>query len=42
VLNYPLAAAISSVATGLMLALLFVWYRIFDVRLLLGKVMGRA
>jgi ABC-type spermidine/putrescine transport system permease subunit I len=42
VLNYPLAAAISSVATGLMLALLILWYRLFDVRLLLGKVMGRA
>jgi ABC-type spermidine/putrescine transport system permease subunit I len=42
VLNYPLAAAISSVATGLMLALLILWYRLFDVRLLLGKIMGRA
>jgi ABC-type spermidine/putrescine transport system permease subunit I len=42
VLNYPLAAAISSVATGLMLALLIVWYRLFDLRLLLGKIMGRA
>jgi ABC-type spermidine/putrescine transport system permease subunit I len=42
VLNYPLAAAISSVATGLMLALLLLWYRLFDLRLLLGKIMGRA
>ena len=42
VLNYPLAAAISSVATGLMLALLILWYRLFDVRLLLGNIMGRA
>jgi ABC-type spermidine/putrescine transport system permease subunit I len=42
VLNYPLAAAISSVATGLMLALLMVWYQLFDVRLFLGKIMGRA
>jgi len=42
VLNYPLAAAISTVATGLMLALLIVWYCLFDVRLLLGKIMGRA
>ena len=42
VLNYPLAAAISSIATGLMLALLILWYRLFDVRLLLGKIMGRA
>ena len=42
VLNYPLAAAISTVATGLMLALLLLWYRLFDIRLFLGKIMGRA
>jgi ABC-type spermidine/putrescine transport system permease subunit I len=42
ILNYPLAAAISTVATGLMLALLLLWYRLFDVRLFLGKIMGRA
>jgi spermidine/putrescine transport system permease protein len=42
VLNYPLAAAISTTATGLMLALLIVWYRLFDLRLLLGKIMGRV
>ena len=42
VLNYPLAAAISTVATGFMLALLIVWYQLFDVRLFLGKIMGRA
>jgi ABC-type spermidine/putrescine transport system permease subunit I len=42
VLNYPLAAAISTVATGLMLALLLLWYRLFDVRLFLGKIMGGA
>jgi len=42
VLNYPLAAAISTVATGLMLALLLLWYRLFDVRLFLGKLMGRT
>jgi ABC-type spermidine/putrescine transport system permease subunit I len=42
VLNYPLAAAVSSVATGLMLAALVVWYRLFDVRLFLGKIMGRT
>ncbi len=41
-LNYPLAAANSSVATGLMLALLILWYRLFDLRLLLGKIMGRT
>jgi ABC-type spermidine/putrescine transport system permease subunit I len=42
VLNYPLAAAISTVATSLMLALLIVWYQAFDVRLFLGKIMGRG
>ena len=42
VLNYPLAAAISTVATGLMVALLIVWYQLFDVRLFLGQIMGRA
>lgn len=42
VLNYPLAAAISTIATGLMLALLVVWYRLFDLRLFLGKIMGRG
>jgi ABC-type spermidine/putrescine transport system permease subunit I len=42
VLNYPLAAAISTVATASMLALLVVWYQLFDVRLFLGKIMGRA
>lgn len=42
VLHYPLAAAISTIATGLMLALLVLWYRLFDLRLFLGKIMGRA
>ena len=42
VLHYPLAAAISTVATGLMLALLVVWYRLFDLRLLLGQILRRA
>jgi ABC-type spermidine/putrescine transport system permease subunit I len=41
VLNYPLAAATSSVATLLMLALIVAWYRLFDIRLFLGKIMGR-
>lgn len=41
VLNYPLAAAVSSVATMLMLALVVAWYRLFDIRLFLGKIMGR-
>jgi len=38
VLNYPLAAAMSSVVVGLMLVLLAVWYRAFDIRALLGKI----
>ena len=42
VLNYPLAAAISSAATLLMLALLFAWGAVFDIRLLLGKIVGRG
>ncbi len=42
VLNYPLAAAVSSVGTALMLVLVLVWYRLFDIRLFLGKIMGRA
>ena len=41
VINFPLAAAISSVATGVMLALLLLWYCVFDIRLLLGKIIGR-
>ena len=42
VLNFPLAAAISSVATGVMLVMLLLWYRLFDIRLFLGKIMGRS
>jgi ABC-type spermidine/putrescine transport system permease subunit I len=42
VLNFPLAAAISSVATGVMLAMLLVWYWLFDIRLFLGNIMGRG
>jgi ABC-type spermidine/putrescine transport system permease subunit I len=41
VLNYPLAAAISSASTLLMLALLFAWGAAFDLRILLGKIVGR-
>ena len=41
VLNYPLAAAISSVATLFMLVLILAWFRFFDIRLFLGKIMGR-
>jgi len=42
VLHYPLAAAIASVATGLMLVLIGTWYNLFDIRLFLGKLMGRG
>lgn len=42
VLDYPLAAAISSASTLLMMLLLFAWAAAFDVRLLLGRIMGRA
>jgi ABC-type spermidine/putrescine transport system permease subunit I len=42
VLNYPLAAAISSASTLLMLALLFAWGTVFDIRLLLGRITGRG
>jgi len=38
VLNYPLAAAMSSVVVGLMLALLLCWYAAFDLRSFLGKI----
>jgi len=39
VLNYPLAAAMSSVVILLMLGLLLSWYALFDVRSLLGKIL---
>jgi ABC-type spermidine/putrescine transport system permease subunit I len=40
VLNYPLAAAMSSVVTAAMLALLAVWYLVFDLRSFLGKILS--
>jgi ABC-type spermidine/putrescine transport system permease subunit I len=40
VLNYPLAAAMSSVVTAAMLALLLVWYFAFDLRSFLGKILA--
>jgi ABC-type spermidine/putrescine transport system permease subunit I len=40
-LNYPLAAAMSSVVTAAMLALLAIWYALFDVRAFLGKILAR-
>jgi ABC-type spermidine/putrescine transport system permease subunit I len=38
VLNYPLAAAMSSVVVATMLAFLVVWYGAFDIRAVLGKI----
>jgi ABC-type spermidine/putrescine transport system permease subunit I len=40
-LNYPLAAAMSSVVTAAMLLLLATWYALFDVRAFLGKILAR-
>jgi hypothetical protein len=40
VLNYPLAAAMSSVVTAAMLALLAIWYLAFDLRSFLGKILA--
>lgn len=40
VLNYPLAAAMSSVVTAAMLMLLAAWYLLFDLRLFLGKILA--
>lgn len=37
-LNYPLAAALSSVVLGIMLLFLLLWFRLFDARSLLGKI----
>ena len=42
VLNYPLAAAMATIAILIMLALLSFWFRWFDLRLFLGKIVGRA
>ncbi len=39
VLNYPLASAMSSVVAATMLLLLLLWYRVFDIRSFLGKIM---
>ena len=38
VLNYPLAAAMSSVVAATMLAFLVAWYGLFDIRGFLGKI----
>ncbi|MFO1352851.1 MAG: ABC transporter permease [Gammaproteobacteria bacterium] len=39
VLNYPLAAAMSSVVVATMLVFLLIWYRVFDIQIFLGKIM---
>lgn len=41
VLNYPLAAAMSTVTVALMVLLLAVWYRVTDIRTFLGQIMGK-
>ena len=40
VLNYPLAAAMSTIVTAAMLALLILWYLAFDLRAFLGKILA--
>ncbi len=42
VINYPLAAAMSTFTVGLMAVLMLFWFRLFDLRLFLGKIMGRS
>lgn len=42
VINYPLAAAMSTFTVAVMAVLLILWFRFFDVRLFLGKIMGRT
>jgi ABC-type spermidine/putrescine transport system permease subunit I len=39
VLNYPLAAALSSIVVVIMLMLMVSWYVIFDMRAFLGKIL---
>ena len=39
VLNYPLAAAMSSIVVGAMLVLLIFWYLAFDLRAFLGNIL---
>jgi ABC-type spermidine/putrescine transport system permease subunit I len=38
VLNYPLAAALSSLVIALMLGLMLAWYLMFDLRAFLGRI----
>jgi ABC-type spermidine/putrescine transport system permease subunit I len=39
VINFPLAAAMSSVVVATMLLLLAIWYLVFDLRSFLGKIL---
>lgn len=41
VLDYPLAAAMSTVTVALMVVLLVLWYTLTDIRSFLGQIMGR-
>lgn len=42
VLNFPLAAAMSTITVAVMVLLLIVWYSTVDVRAFLGQLVGRA
>lgn len=42
VINYPLAAAMTTFSVGLMALLLALWFYFFDIRILLGNAMGRS
>ncbi|MDG4898395.1 ABC transporter permease [Mesorhizobium sp. WSM4976] len=42
VLDYPLAAAMSTVTVALMVVLLVLWYALTDIRSFLGQIMGRG
>jgi ABC-type spermidine/putrescine transport system permease subunit I len=39
VLNYPLAAALSTVVIVMMLLLMVSWYLVFDLKTFLGKIL---
>lgn len=41
VINYPLAAAMTTFSVALMALLLGLWFYFFDIRILLGNAMGR-
>lgn len=42
VINYPLAAAMTTFSVALMALLLGLWFYFFDIRILLGNAMGRS